>query len=229
MVPVLHEGYVPFHIQGRGPDIETHGNRDVLEVIRDVELAYADVEGGLEGILEQLRPPDERKSGAVDGCLENRLDEGIHLIGEIGKQRDVDPDFSDRVPGLLRNVVEIDASIADLDIVQGETERFRCRCLSVAGRRSLPGSKLLDQIGKIIFPVRVPDDVHIRGFQADLPEDHAKPEERDDLEISIQRPEGDERLFLVPLPDREVAHVHREGKRIHIDLFNPDFPVERFR
>src|SRR4030042_4515221 len=126
--------------------------------------------------------------GIIDYCGKRRLNKNVNSCGDVRQGGDANRELRDCMFRVLRSIPKIDASIFDLDVVEGEPEGFRffrgffCRF----------GFLLLHEVRKIIGRLVNPLDVEIRLLESNLSEDKGHPWDGDALKIDIEFVKGDE-------------------------------------
>ena len=223
LILVLCESKNRFYVQEGGGDLVLPLQRNVFEIVRDVEVRDVHVEDALERLLERLAPALERDLLAVHHRGEGRLHVPVDVIREIRQERDADVDPPDLVAGLLRPVVEVDAPVDDLDIIKGKPS-YSVFFYPFATYFA----EFFYQVGKVVGAVRASHDVHVQPGEPELAEDGPPPDHRSQLEIREDLLGGDPCSRAIALRDRKSPYRDGQLERIYPDVPDRRLPVERF-
>ena len=107
----------------------------------------------------------------------------------------------------IRAIVEVDAPLDELDVVQRELRRRPLGLVLVHG--------LIDEILEVVGLVRIPDDPQVRLHEPDLVDDRREAEERGGRRVDVQLVESERGFGAAAVLHDEAADGHRERVGIH--------------
>jgi hypothetical protein len=218
-----HERHRQLAVEEPGLHTEGEVQRHVLHVARDVELLDVDVHRRLEGVLERLGPALQREGRLIHACRKGRLHVVFYPVGQVGEEGDGDVDLTHCVARVLGTVVDLDAAVDDLHVVEREA-----RLLGGSSLGGTCGRELLDQVGEVVgAPVRVAHDVHVRIGELHLAQDWRAPKQRLGLEVQPQFTEAREHFGGAGLLDAESVHHGDHAEGIHVDVLDSDLALEQ--
>ena len=117
---------------------------------------------------------------------------------------------------LFRAVVEIDAPVYHLDIIEGKCRR----------RARRPGEKLVDQVLKVVALVGVAYDAQVRLCKAQFLDHRRQTKQRRGRYVRIQLLEAQYRLFAAAFAYDESLHIERQRERIDADALHRRFAMK---
>ena len=227
-----HERHRQLAVQQPGGHAEREVERHIFHVARNVELLDVDVHRRLEGVLERLGAALQREGRVVHARRERWLHVVLDSVGQVGQEGNGDVDLAHAVARMLGAVVDLDAAVDDLHVVQREA---RLLAGFLAGRgpgfpveRGLGPGELLDQIGEVVGAcIRVAHDMHVGVGELHLAQDRRAPVDRFGLQVELELGEAHEHLRGIALLDAEPLDRRDHTERVQIDILDRHLPVEQ--
>ncbi len=217
-----HERHVDVHREQGRAELEAQGHRDVPEVAGEVELVDAQLEGGLEGVLEGLAAPEHGERGAVDAQVQTGLDEGVDEGWQGRDEGDPELEPGDLVGAAERPIVEGELAVGDVNVVDreagGRSALRRRRWLGLPGRRRQAREDVGEVVSVGIGPRGrrggQPHQVNPRGFEANLAHHRGAPVDRRQLGVHVQAVKSHEGRPPIGLEDLEILDGERQRERV---------------
>ena len=203
----LQERQCELRVQPAGFQPRRSRDRDVREVVRQVQVGDVQVQGRLMRPGKRLRRAVKGDGSAVDLGFERRLSSDLYLRRNVREKRDPDGDVANRVLLSHRPVVEVHTAAFDPDVVEREAERFLLRGLWFR--------RFVQEVLDVVSPVLVAHERDRRLRERDLASHGSTLQQRDRFEVDGEPIEGEEPSDAPLLLD--LQSFQRSGKRKRVD------------
>jgi len=175
-------------------DLKGRFCRDIGQVMGEVQILDLQIEGRFPLGGKGEGAPLEQVAVIVDQRGEKGLHVTLRMIIQIGDKGDGEVHLPDPVLSPPGTVVEVDAAVLDLDVVEGKFRRSGVLRFLVLFLR--------DEIGEIVAAVGKADDPKAGAGDMDLVEDQRPAGQRGGArDIHPQLLQGQEGLFSLPVAD----------------------------
>ena len=211
----LHEMQIKIGRQRTARNFDRQLHRRVTDVEREVEPMQFQIDHRVAGHLERLGHAGNPQRAAIDHHLHQRLHENVDVRGQVRDERHVDLNLLDLVLLAEQLIVDSHFAVAQLNIGDRKFHRRARRSRFRVRRRR----RALEQIGKIEFLLRQPDDMDRRLVDHDLTDYRRKSEQRGPRDLHRQMPKIDERLLrIVTIGNVQLVQIEFQSIKIEADF-----------